>query len=135
VRARYGHGTRARWTSGCRCPACRQAHADSERSGRRARAQTRLPAKLRQQLLNGIYAGTPFQTVVRDLGLTSQQVWGLTKTDQGWSTALEAALTAARRADLQHGTNAAYVAGCVCKECREHQQRRMRRNRNPAGAQ
>jgi hypothetical protein len=46
--------------------------------------------------------------VVRDLGLTSQQVWGLTKTDQEWSTALEAALTAARRDDLEHGTDAAY---------------------------
>jgi len=27
--------------------------------------------------------------------------------------------------DLRHGTNAAYVAGCVCKDCREHQQQRM----------
>ncbi len=129
VRAMYGHGTRARWTSGCRCPACRQAHADAERSHKRANAQTRLPAKIRQQLLNGIYAGTPFRTVVQDLGLTSQQVWGLTKIDQEWSTVLEAALTAARRDDLEHGTNAAYANGCVCSDCREHQQRRMGRNR------
>jgi hypothetical protein len=64
---------------------------------------------------------------VRDLGLTSQQVWGLTKTDQGWSSALDAALTAARRDDLEHGTNAAYANGCVCRDCREHQQRRMGR--------
>jgi catechol 2,3-dioxygenase-like lactoylglutathione lyase family enzyme len=34
-------------------------------------------------------------------------------------------LTATRRDDLQHGTNAAYVHGCVCKECREHQRVRM----------
>jgi hypothetical protein len=129
VRARYGHDTRARWTSGCRCPACRQAHANSERSRKRANAQTRLPAKVRQRLLNGIYAGTPFRTVARDLGLTSQQVWGLTKTDQAWSTALDAALTAARRDNLEHGTNAAYVNGCLCGDCREHQQRRMGRNR------
>jgi hypothetical protein len=47
-------------------------------------------------------------------------VWGLTKTDETWSTALETALTAARRDDLQHGTNAAYVHGCACKDCREH---------------
>ena len=65
--------------------------------------------------------------MVRDLGLTSQQVWGLTKTNQGWSTALEAALTAARRDDLEHGTNAAYTNRCVCRDCREHQQRRMGR--------
>jgi hypothetical protein len=45
---------------------------------------------------------------------------GLTKTDEEWSKKLEAALTATRRDDLEHGTNAAYVAGCVCSECREH---------------
>jgi hypothetical protein len=36
-----------------------------------------------------------------DLGLTSNQVWGLTKTDEKWSEQLEAALTATRRDDLQ----------------------------------
>jgi hypothetical protein len=130
VRARLGHGTRARWKSGCRCSPCREAHADAQRSGRRARAQARLPAKVRRRLLEGIYAGIPFRAAVRELGLTSQQVWGLTKTDQEWSTALEAALTAARRDDLEHGTNAAYVHGCVCTDCRERQQRRM--GRKPA---
>jgi hypothetical protein len=67
--------------------------------------------------------------VLRDLGLTSNQVWGLTKSDQEWSAQLEAALLATRRDDLEHGTNAAYVAGCVCSECREHQRIRMVRNR------
>jgi hypothetical protein len=86
-----------------------------------------LPAEVRQKLLEAIDTGTPFRTVVRDLGLTSQQVWGLTRTDQEWSATLEAALTAARRDDLQHGTNAAYVHGCACNDCREHQQRRMGR--------
>ena len=36
---------------------------------------------------------------------------GLTKTDHEWSERLEAALTATRRDDLHHGTNAAYVQG------------------------
>jgi hypothetical protein len=45
------------------------------------------------------------------------------KTDQEWSTALDAALTAVHRDDLERGTNAAYVNGCVCADCREHQQR------------
>jgi hypothetical protein len=71
--------------------------------------------------------GYPFRSALRDLGLTSNRVWGLTKTDHEWSDQLEAALTATRRDDLQHGTNAAYVRGCVCKECREHQRIRMAR--------
>jgi hypothetical protein len=112
------HGTSAGWHTGCRCTQCRAAHAETQKAFGRARAQTRLPVELRQQLLDRIYAGQPFRTTLRNLGLTPNQVWGLAKTDEGWSTALEAALTASRRLDLQHGTNAAYVAGCVCGECR-----------------
>ena len=67
--------------------------------------------------------------MLRDLSLTSNQVWGLTKTDQDWSEKLEAALTATRRDDLKHGTSAAYFTGCVCRECREWQRIRMARNR------
>jgi hypothetical protein len=78
-----------------------------------------------QQLLDAIYSGPPFRTVLRELGLTSNRVWGLTKTDDDWSATLEAALTAMRRDDLQHGTNAAYVHSCVCSECREHERIRM----------
>jgi hypothetical protein len=86
--------------------------------------------------LDAIDSGQPFRTVLRDLGLTSNQVWGLTKTDQVWSAKVEAALTATRRDDLDHGTNAAYVAGCVCRECRENQRVRMAKNRRrPTGQQ
>jgi hypothetical protein len=49
--------------------------------------------------------------------------------DVEWSAELEAALTVTRHDDLEHGTNAAYVAGCVCRECREHQRVRMARSR------
>ena len=80
-------------------------------------------------LLERYVAGQPFRAVLRDLGLTSNQVWGLTKTDDDWSAALEATLTATRRGDLQHGTSAAYAHGCVCSECREYQRRRMTKNR------
>jgi hypothetical protein len=55
-------------------------------------------------------------------------VFGLTKTDQEWSEKLDAALTAARRDDLEHGTNAAYLHGWVCKDCRTYQHVRMGRN-------
>jgi hypothetical protein len=105
-----------------------QSHSARERG--RARAQTRLPVEVREQFLAAIYAGRPFRQVLRDLGLTSNQVWGLTNTDPGWSAALEAALTAARWGDVEHGTNAAYVRGCVCHECREYQSIRMGRNRS-----
>lgn len=104
-----------------------QSNAARERG--RARAQTRLPVEMREQFVAAIYAGQPFRQVLGDLGLTSNQVWGLAKTEPEWSAALEAALTVARRDDLEHGTNAAYVAGCVCKDCREHQRLRMGRNR------
>ena len=70
-----------------------------------------------------LYAGQPFRAVLRDLGLTSNRVFGLTRTDQEWSEKLDAALTAARREDIQHGTNAAYIHGCVCKDCRTYQLR------------
>jgi hypothetical protein len=83
----------------------------------------------RRQLLDSIYNGKPFRAALTDLGLTSNQVWGLARTDEEWSAALEAALTATRRHDLRHGTNAAYVAGCVCKDCRDHQRQRMAKNR------
>jgi hypothetical protein len=89
----------------------------------------RLPVEVRQQLLDAIYGGQPFRTAIRDLGLTSNQVWGLAKTDQEWSEELEAALTTMRRDDLEHGTTPACVRGCVCRECREHQRMRMARQR------
>lgn len=123
------HGTLTRWLEGCDCDRCREAQNDAARARFRRRAQQRRPTEVRQQLLDAIYGGEPFRAVLRELGLTSNQVWGLAKTDEEWSDTLEAALTATRRADLQHGTNAGYVRGCVCRECREHQRVRMARNR------
>lgn len=96
---------------------------------RRHTGEPRHKTGSRQQLLDAIGTGRPFRQILRDLGLTSNQVWGLTKTDDKWSSQVEAALMGARRDDLQHGTTAAYVAGCVCKDCREHQRQRMGRNR------
>jgi hypothetical protein len=124
-----GHGTLIRWTEGCDCDQCRRAQNDAARARGRARAQVRLPVDTRRQLLDAICSGRPFRTVLRDLGLTSNQVVGLARADEEWSSALEAALTASRRDDLEHGTNAAYVRGCVCSECREHQRQRMANNR------
>jgi hypothetical protein len=123
------HGTNAGWHSGCHCAQSSRAHADDQRARGRALAQERLPAEIRRQFLDALYGCQPFRQVLRDLGLTSNRGWGLTKTDQDWSVALETALTATRRDDIKHGTTAAYVRGCVCSECREHQRRRMAKNR------
>jgi hypothetical protein len=124
------HGTNAGWHSGCHCDPCRRAHSERQRAFGRANAQRRLPLQVRQQLLDAIHGGQPFRTVLRDLDLTPNQVWGLARTDVEWSTQLEAALTTTRRDDLAHGSNAAYVAGCVCSECREHQRVRMAKSRS-----
>ena len=108
------HSTR--WLEGCDCDRCRQAQNDAAKARFRRKAQARLPAEVRRRLLDAIYCGQSFRTVLCDLGLTSNQVWGLTKSDEEWSEQLEAALAATRRDDLQHGTTAAYFNGCVCRE-------------------
>jgi hypothetical protein len=74
------HDTLTRWLEGCDCDRCHEAQNDATRARGRARAQKRLPVELRQQLLEAIFARKPFRTALRDLGLTSNQVWGLTKT-------------------------------------------------------
>jgi hypothetical protein len=53
---------------------------------------------------------------------SDQQLW--------WIITVQAALVATRRDDLEHGTNAAYVQGCVCSECREHKRIRIARRRD-----
>jgi hypothetical protein len=82
-------GTLTRWLEGCDCGRCRQAQNDAARARFQSGAQERLPAEVRQQLLNAIYSGQPSRTVIRDLGLTPNQVWELTKTDDEWSAALK----------------------------------------------
>jgi hypothetical protein len=60
----------------------------------------RQPAEVRTQLLSAIYAGQTFRTALCGLGLTTNEAWRLTKTDQEWAEALEAALVATRRNNL-----------------------------------
>jgi hypothetical protein len=74
---RAAHGTITRWNAGCSCVECRRFQSDTARVRKRRRAYERLPAKVRQQLLEAIYAGRQFRTVLNDLGLTSNQVGGL----------------------------------------------------------
>jgi hypothetical protein len=69
------HGTLTRWLEGCDCDQCREAQTDAARARFRRKAQERFPADVRQQLLDAIYGGRAFRTVLRELGLTSNQVW------------------------------------------------------------
>jgi hypothetical protein len=69
------HGTLTGWLEGCDCAQCREAQNDAAKARFRRAAQKRLPAQVRQQLLDAIYSGQPFRTVLPDLGLTSNQVW------------------------------------------------------------
>jgi hypothetical protein len=95
------HGSETRWTQGCSWDLCRKAKTDAVEAGDRRGVDKRLPVELPQQLLDAIYAGKPFRARVIHLGLTSNQVWGLTETDEHWTAALEAALMTSRD-DLKH---------------------------------
>ena len=57
---RAAHGTMARWNAGCSCARCRQLQSDEARARGRRKAQQRLPADLRPQLLDAIYGGQRF---------------------------------------------------------------------------
>ena len=72
--SRAAHGTMARWNAGCSCTDCRRMQSDAARERGRAKSQSRLPAELREQFLAAIRLGRPFRQVLRDLGLTSNQV-------------------------------------------------------------
>jgi hypothetical protein len=122
------HGTNAGWHSGCHCASCTRAHSNDQKNWRTSPSAEAAPSPGAARAPRGHLCPQAIPAVLRDLGLTPNQVWGLTKTDDEWSAAVEAALTAARRHDLKHGTNAAYVRGCVCSDCREHQRIRWRGN-------
>jgi hypothetical protein len=47
-----------------------------------AKHKSGCPPEVRQRLLDAIYAGQSFRRALGDLGLTSNQIWGLTKTDE-----------------------------------------------------
>ena len=123
------HGSNAGWHSGCHCAplqsSARRRPAGSRTSpGADATPRRSAPAAPRRDLQRpAVPDGAP--RTRPDL----QPGGGLTKTDQDWAVALETALTATRRDDIKHGTTAAYIRGCVCSECREHQRRRMAKNR------
>jgi hypothetical protein len=81
------HGTMPRWNSGCSCDLYGQASADDVRARLRRKARARFPVELRQQLLEAIHEGKPFRETLRELGLTSNRVFGLARADDKWAHA------------------------------------------------
>jgi hypothetical protein len=82
-------------TAGAGAPTADERTATPSEPGESPSASTLVEVRL--QLLEAIYAGQPFRTVLRDLGLSSNRVSGLARTDQEWSERLDAALTASHR--------------------------------------
>lgn len=66
-------------------------------------------------------AGEHLSEVCRALDLTTQQVHGWKRYDEGWAESLDSSLLAGRDPELSHGSHAAYRWGrCRCPECREY---------------
>jgi hypothetical protein len=127
--AKAAHGTLSRYAEGCSCDLCRTALNDWTRERERAKADTRFPESTRRQLLGELLGGRPFKAVLQDLGITANQVLGRARRDPEWAAVLGKVLLATRQEHLEHGTNAAYVHGCVCPDCRAYQARRMAKAR------
>jgi hypothetical protein len=103
---------------------------DARERGRRKAQGARLPADLHQQLLDAIHEGRPFRTALRELDLTPNQVWRLTKTDQEWAEKLETALTAARRMTLSTAPTRPMCTVVYATSAGEHQSIRMGRKQS-----
>jgi hypothetical protein len=83
------HGTLTRWLEGCDCDQCREAQNDAARRASDARRNSGSRTGVRQQLLDAIYSGQSFRTVLPDLGLTSNQVWGSQRPTMNGQTSLK----------------------------------------------
>jgi hypothetical protein len=76
------HGTDTRYGAGCRCAACRRAHADAKAEDR---AQARygpgapLGPDVREQILDLLATGKSVAQAAAHLGLTHQAVYGAAK--------------------------------------------------------
>ena len=96
----------------------------------KARAQSRLPLEVRQRLLDAIYAGRPFRAILRDLGLTSNRVFGLARSWEPLSR--QAAEKTSSTAPTPRTYTAAYTANVgrisrfECAGTTEHQFGSMR---------
>ena len=102
------HGSNAGWHSGCHCARCRRAHSDDQRTRGRGLGAAAAPSRGAATAPGRDLRRPAVRAILRDLGLPSNQVWGLTRTDQEWSKRLEAALTATRRDDLHPATAVKY---------------------------
>jgi hypothetical protein len=122
--AKAAHGTVVRYAEGCSCDRCRTAEMIGRGTGNERR-QTPVSLSRLASSFSPSYSLATFHAVLRDLGITANLVWGRARRDPDWAADFDAVLLATRREELEHGTNAAYVQGCVRPDCRAHQLRRM----------
>ncbi|MFG1858432.1 hypothetical protein ACGFJT_41835 [Actinomadura geliboluensis] len=108
-----------RWRKGDRTDTTRAIHNADLRAWRREQAAARLPPAQQRNLLNQIATGTPLPEAAAAHGLTVQRLFGRARWDQTWRDALDAALLAGRRDDIDHGTPQSYRwYRCRCPDCR-----------------
>jgi hypothetical protein len=84
---------------------------------------------LRSRLNSDLFQGARSLAVRLERGEHDVRSEEQCRNGREWSAAFEAALTTTRRGDLEHRTNAAYVAGYVRRDLRECQRVRMAKNR------
>ena len=102
-----------------RCSACRHRRRGPDSDRRDETARSHFPEDAREELLRRVAAGEHLSDVCGELGITTVRAHAFATRDKQWGRRLDAALTAGRDPDLNHGTAMAYRWGrCRCPECR-----------------
>lgn len=109
-----------RWRQGDRDDEAREAHNAEIRDLRRAAAAGRLGPSVRAYILREVADGRRLPEVAAALGISTNAIHGLARTDPGWRRDLETAVMDGRDPDIEHGAAASYRRQrCRCRDCRE----------------
>lgn len=117
---RTSHGTVSRYSAGCRCKACHDAHLHDLKVRRAARRDRFWSPDRVDALLTALAAGTAYRDAAEAAGVTPQAITKRRLRNDFFSRRLDAALRDGRDPHLPHGTHKAWQVGCRCPECRDH---------------